>query len=411
VKVLVAPKAVEAAVVAVINVIYKHLDREGFCQRLQRALLGVCLLASSAIQAAVLPEDRADIMFHSYDGGGVTIDGPSLLVRKDFASTVSVSANYYVDNVSSASIDVEASGASRYTEQRNEYSVSADYLYDKAIISAGFTNSEEDDYEANTFYVGISQDFFGDLSTFTMSYAQGDDTVMQNGNDNLEEAVDRQNFRFGLSQIATANLILTLNYETVTDEGYLNNPYRSYRFADPNNAGSYVTETEVYPRTRTSDAVAFGGRYFLPYRAAVHGNYRYFTDDWEIESHTYSLGYTHPFKQHWIFDVSYRYYEQTGAYFYSDLHGFQSVDEKDFRARDKELSDFSSQTLGLGVSYEFQIGSSQIFDKSSLNLQLDYIEFDYQNFRDLRVNGVNPGEEPLYNFDATVIRLFLSVWY
>src|SRR5690606_13330154 len=32
--------------------------------------------------AAVLPDDRADVLYHRYDGGGVTIDGPSLLVRK-----------------------------------------------------------------------------------------------------------------------------------------------------------------------------------------------------------------------------------------------------------------------------------------------------------------------------------------
>ena len=243
--------------------------------------IGVVVLANGLVlstsNAAVLPEDRTDLMFHSYDGGGVTIEGPSILVRKEVASTVSFSANYYVDSVSSASIDVEASGASEYTEERTEYSLGVDYLYDKVIISAGFTNSEENDYEANTAFIGISQDFFGDLSTFTMSYAQGSDTVMQNGNDNLEEDVDRKNYRFGLSQILTSNLVINLNYETATEEGYLNNPYRFYRFEDPNNSANYLTATEVYPFTRTSDAAAIGARYFLPYRAALHANYRYFT--------------------------------------------------------------------------------------------------------------------------------------
>jgi len=30
----------------------------------------------------VLPEDRADTLYHRYEGGGVTVDGPSLLVRR-----------------------------------------------------------------------------------------------------------------------------------------------------------------------------------------------------------------------------------------------------------------------------------------------------------------------------------------
>ena len=63
------------------------------------------LLASSVLTAAVLPEDRADLLYHRYDGGGVVVDGPLLLVRKGFADKVSVSASYFVDTVSSASID------------------------------------------------------------------------------------------------------------------------------------------------------------------------------------------------------------------------------------------------------------------------------------------------------------------
>lgn len=370
------------------------------------AVLSACALS---VHAAVLPEDRADIMYHSYDGGGVTIDGPSVLVRKDFAGTVSVSANYYVDNVSSASIDVETSGASRYSEERTEYSLTADYLYDKTILSTGYTNSEENDYIANTYFFGVSQDFFGDLTTVTLGYARGDDQVMQNGNDSLDEEVDRQNYRLGISQIVTSKLLLNLNYETVTEEGYLNNPYRSYRYLNAGGA-STSSATEVYPATRTSDAASIGAIYYLPYRASVHGEYRYFSDDWDIKAHTYKLTYTHAYSEHWIFDISYRHYNQDAAYFYSDLFDFPSVDVKDFRARDKELSQFTTQTIGLAASYEFKIGSGEMFDKAQVNLQLDHIRFNYDNFRDLTKAG-DLGEEPLYKFDANVIKLFFSVWY
>ena len=82
----------------------------------------------------------------------MTIDGPSLLVRKNFKETVSVAGNYYVDNVSSASIDVVTSGASPYSERREEVRIGGDYLYGKSIFSAGYTNSDESDYTADTFY-------------------------------------------------------------------------------------------------------------------------------------------------------------------------------------------------------------------------------------------------------------------
>ena len=53
----------------------------------------VAVLTAQLSTAAVLPEDRLDILYHSFDGGGVTIDGPSVLVRKNIKETVSVYAN------------------------------------------------------------------------------------------------------------------------------------------------------------------------------------------------------------------------------------------------------------------------------------------------------------------------------
>lgn len=380
-----------------------------------RALLFGSLITifSAAVWAATLPEERADLMYHSYDGGGMTIDGPSLLVRKNFSETYSVSANYYVDNVSSASIDVIASGASEYSEQRDEFSITASYLHDKSLLSGGYTHSSENDYDADTFYFNISQEFFGDLTTLSLGYSRGSDEVRQNGNDAFSDEIERQNFRLGISQILTPSLMVGINYEAITEEGYLNNPYRSYRFlTNPLDlSAGFQTATEVYPRTRTSDAATLSASYFLPYRAALKAEYRYFTDDWDIDAHTYQLTYTHTLGENWVFDIKYRAYSQSNAYFYSDLFGFSALDEKDFRARDKELSEFSSQTFGVAISYDIPLlKRGKVIDRGSINLQWDHLIFDYDNFRDITKNGAI-GEESLYSFDADVIRLFISLWY
>ncbi|MCB1729679.1 MAG: DUF3570 domain-containing protein, partial [Halieaceae bacterium] len=142
------------------------------------ACAGLLACAATA-QAAVLPEERGDIMYHRYDGGGVTVDGPAVLVRKNFKETYSVNASYYVDNVSSASIDVVTTGASAYGETRTEYSLGGDYLYDKSIVGIGYTNSDESDYTSNTWYFNVSQDFFGDLTTLSFGYSQSQDDVYQ----------------------------------------------------------------------------------------------------------------------------------------------------------------------------------------------------------------------------------------
>lgn len=382
-----------------------------FKQSLRYSLLAGLFLVIESF-AAVLPEERADLMYHSYDGGGVTIDGPSLLIRKNFEETFSISANYYVDRVSSASIDVTTSGASRYTEERTEYSISSSYLSDKSILSAGFTSSDENDYQAETFFFNISQDVFGDLTTVSLSYSRGNDTVKQNGNDNFQENITKQNYQLGISQILTPNLIVGINYESVSDEGFLNNPYRNYRYfvnaLDP--SAGYQLAQEVYPQTHTSDALSLRAAYYLPYRAAFKIEYRYFTDDWGIKANNYRLTYTHPFRNNWIFDINYRFYQQNEADFYADIFQNPSNHEKDYRARDKELSHYNTETIGIALSYQLPQFSHWV-ERSKISLQWDHIAFNYDNFTDLSDTGSITGSEPLYEFDADVLRFFISLWY
>ncbi len=370
-------------------------------------ILGLLLLATS-LNAGVLPEDRADLLLHSYDGGGVTIQGPSLLVRKQFAQKFSASANYYVDKVSSASIDVITT-ASPYSEERTQYSLGLDYLHDRWLMNVGFTSSVENDYQADTFSFGISQDIFGDLTTVSLGYSLGNDVVTRRGDATFRDTVERQQYRLGLSQILTKNLLLGLSWETITDEGFLNNPYRQVRYVDTGSPLGYSYEQELYPRTRTSDAASIRMRYYLPYRAALHAEYRQYSDTWDIQADTFEIGYTHPIESGWIIEGSLRFYSQNNADFFSDL--FPSSQYQNFIARDKELSTFSSQTIRLGASYDIVRGGWRFVERGTLNVVYDHLMFDYEDFRDLRGVGAVAGTEPLYSFDANVIQVFVSFWF
>jgi len=372
-------------------------------------LIAGSLFVAAVANGAVLPEDRADIMYHGYDGGGLQVDGPSILVRKGYKDKVSVWANYYVDMITSASIDV-VSTASEYTEERKEKSIGFDYLRGKTSMGLSYTNSEESDYSANSVRFGISQDFFGDLSTLGISYARGSDTVRRNGDANFEEDVDRQTYRVDWSQVVTKNMLFSFNYESVTDEGFLNNPYRQVRYLDPSEARGYNYEPEIYPRTRTSSAQAIRGLYYLPYRAALKVEFRNYSDTWGIDAYNTEIGYTHPIDNTGLtVELKYRYYEQTAADFYSDL--FARPDQQNFMARDKELASFTTHTIGAGVTYDFDTAWLPGFKRGSMSLFVDYIDFQYDDFRDVTATGRAPGDEPLYGFDSTVTRLFFSFYY
>ena len=377
---------------------------------MRRLAIAASLLAlglPAPASAAVLPEDRADVLYHRYEGGGVTIDGPSLLVRKKFADQYSVSANYYVDMVSSASIDV-VSTASPYKEQRDQASLALDVLNGKTQYSVSVAGSDENDYTASTASFDVSQDLFGDLTTVSFGFSRGWDEVRRRGDRDFEEPVDRRSYRVGVTQVVTPSLMMNLAYETITDEGFLNNPYRSVRYLDPDSPAGYAYQPELYPRTRTSNAASLGARYFLPYRAAVHGEYRWFTDTWGIDAHTLRFGYTHPLGARWVLEGGLRWYDQSAAEFYADL--FPREDAQNFLARDKELSTFTSLMLSLGASYELPPFGAGFLQRSTVNLFYDRIRYEYDDFRDVTAGGT-PGAERLYGFDADVIRLFFSGWF
>ncbi len=368
----------------------------------------IILMAHSLnLHAAVLEADKADVLYHSYEGGGMKIDGPAFLLRKKVNESIALSAFYYVDTISSASVDV-LSNASPYTEERQEGSLGLEYLHDKTVLSFAIGQSDEDDFLAKSLSFNLSHDTFGDLTNVNLGISYGDNDVMRNGDENFLEKSKQYRVRTGLNQILTPTLTAGINIEGVVDEGYLNNPYRTVRYLDPTSDAGFGSQTEVYPNTRNSFAVKLSTSYYLPYRAALFGHYRYFTDSWDIEAHEMEVTYRHPFGENFLLELKYRTYQQTQANFYSDL--FSHKDAQNFLARDKELSDFDDVTIGLGLTYKIP---KQFFFNgmiSEATLQWDHITFDYHNFRD-RTLDAPIGEEPLYGFNADVIRAFMSVYF
>ncbi len=386
-----APKA-DTGVVVVVTETWRH--------RIAAALLPLPLLAN----AAILPEDRSDALYHSYEGGGLSVTGPSILVRKGDAKRFSVSANYYADSITSASIDVVTQG-SEYTEARDQYSIGLDYLNSNTIMSLGYTNSEESDYKSDTYSITMSQTMFGNMTTVTIGYSRGMDDIFRNNDDAFAKTADHQNYHISLTQVLTKDLLLSVNYDTITDEGFLNNPYRSFAYEDAtNNPGIIFYELEDYPDTRTSNAISANFLYYLPYRATIKAGYRFYADDWDITAHTASLAYVHPYGDRWIFETGYRYYTQSAADFYSDL--FSGQNTQNFKARDKELSEFYDHSFSLGVTYEIPGGKRGFVDRATLNFKYTYIMFKYDNFSDFR----DPSR-PNYEFSADVIAAFASIWY
>lgn len=385
------------------------------CRHLTRLAALAALLLIRTASAGVLPDDRADIFYSKYSGGGMDITGKSVLVRKKITENLAVEANYFVDSVSGASVDV-LSNASVIKDERKQKSGTVEYLHDKTTYSLSFINSAERDYISNTTHFALSQDMFGDLTTLTLGWSRTRDKVGENNGGAFTPKVtwlghaESQSYNVGLSQILTKNLIGGLSLEVITDDGYLANPYRSILIDQSGSKPGYFQGSQVYPQTRTSTAVQGQAKYYLPYRAAVTGSYRYFRDTWGIKANTVELDYTHPIGNIWIFEGRFRYYKQGHADFYSDLFPF--ANSQNFMGRDQDLSTSKNTTIGGKVTYAFLPDGWKFFKRGTATVDVSRISFHYLDFRDPRSGQFsNFGDYPLYRFDATVFQIYMSMFF
>ena len=370
---------------------------EGFARRRQpRAerpaaaqvfgLVGGLLMGPGA-NAIDLPEDRGDAMYHFYDGGGVEAHGPALLVRKSIADKVSLSASYYVDMVSNASIDVVTT-ASPYDEKRTEYGLGADTVYRDARLSLSASSSKEPDYRADTVNLDVAQEVFGGMTTVNLGFTRASDEVGKKNAPEFSATALHWRYRLGVTQILTPRWLASLNFESISDDGYLGSPYRSALVFG-------ATVPERVPSTRSSRAVKLRTLGEIGTIGAAFADYRYYWDTWGIRAHTMGVGFSRYFGDRLLADAYLRYHTQDAALFYSDNASTETV----YVSRNRQLSTFSSLGPSVKVSYRARQvpGSYEI----RLNGTYEWLDFKFDDFTDVRT-----GE--LYSYSAHVLQLYVT---
>jgi hypothetical protein len=353
------------------------------------ALLGGVLAAGGA-RAVDLPQDSAEMLYHAYNGGGVSANGPAVLVRKRLLDKVALSASYYVDAVSNASVDVVTT-ASPYSERRTEYNLGADYVYRNSRIAMSTSSSEEPDYTAKRLGMDITQETFGGMTAVTLGFSHGSDQVGKHGSPEFVDNATHWQYRLGLSQILSPRWIMSANMEAIADDGFLGNPYRVARVFG-------ATVPERSPRTRSSRSVMLRAIGDLGSRDALHADYRYFWDTWGIKAHTAEVGYSRYFGAPWLADTFVRYYKQEHALFYSDNASSETL----YISRNRQLSSFNGVSLGAKLAYVLHKEPGQFEVK--LNGAYEYQRYQFSDFTDLRSGD-------LYNYHANVLQVYLTATY
>lgn len=262
----------------------------------------------------------------------------ALDVQNDYQTGASP---WFVGQSASGKPGVYMSGAS-IQDNRVEVGVNTRYYW--ADGNAGFTavHSDEDDYTGRSMTFDVNFNSEDASRTYSVSVSRSNDTVSP-VKERIpvfidSEDIDTHSAYFGVSQILTRTTIVKIGLSYTYSDGYLTDPYKF---------------NDARPDERNRYTLSAGYRRFFPEAdGALQTDYRYYSDDWGIDSHTLEIAWFQHLGQHSLKPYV-RYYSQSEADFFSVV----ADRTQDYYADDYRLSTFGAFTAGL--SYTYSMGQWQ----------------------------------------------------
>ncbi len=183
---------------------------------------------------------------------------------------------------------------------------------------------------------------------------------------------------FGFSQILHKNIQGSLLLDFVKQQGLLSTPFQRVYFKDVED--SFIEDfqladnVEQLPDSRFK--VAVGGRLnaYLNETFVLRTFYRYYYDDWGITSHTASLEVPIKITSKFTLYPSFRFYNQTAADYFNPYQEALSTDE--FYTSDYDLSEYSANQFGFGVSYTDIFTKTHIWKFGLKSIDLKFYQYD-----------------------------------
>lgn len=180
------------------------------------------------------------------------------------------------------------------------------------------------------------------------------------------------------SQILHKNIQGSLALDVVQQSGLLSTPFQRVYFADV--ADSFIDNFQLADAIeRLPDSrfkIAIGGRlnWYLHETLSLRTFYRYYTDDWGINSHTASIEMPIKITDKFTLYPSYRFYNQTKADYFNPYESALSTDT--FYTSDYDLSQYTANQFGFGVSYTDIFTKAHIWKFGLKGIDLKFFKYD-----------------------------------
>ena len=178
----------------------------------------------------------------------------------------------------------------------------------------------------------------------------------------------RYGLRLGLAsggEVVNKNFQVAFLADTGYQEGLLATKFNRVYFED------LSVRSEKLPSTRFKIPVGIRGNYYLNDKIVLRTFYRYYYDNWNINSHTFSFEPSYKLTEFSSIAIPYRFYHQSQAKYFDAKNQHQLTNE--YYTSDYDLSKFSSNMIGL--DYHIVDSNKGIFNIKrihSLDLRYGY---------------------------------------
>lgn len=305
-----------------------------------------------------------------------------------------VTAHQGVNVISSASTD-RIDGVSSASKEDAHLSISVSYseiIPAKRLISSwNGSFSSESDYASKGIGYALQK-----VSTNTnhriglSATAFFDDWVMifpeelREDKDNFPTKDFRNTYSLVLhgNSVVNKRTILFWNLGSTFQHGLLSTPFHRVYFSD-----TAISGLEVLPYDRFKMPVSLGANVFLFHFLILKPNYRFYTDNFGILSHTFDLKAIMKLNPYMSFKGEVRYaIQKQSKYFYE--YAQSSINDQ-YRTSDYDLGAFTSLYYNAGISYAPLKGLLSI-----KRFSIDVLELRYTVFQ--RSNGLSSSLISLY---------------
>ncbi len=348
--------------------------------RLSTAALALPGILQQAHSGRVEETYNADFQYGHYGESNdrVDVDIFEGVLSAPIGRSLTASLNLVRDTITGASprynrrdeqgkIQQVLSGAT-LREQRDAISPTITYFFDQAALSLGGSFSREHDYTSRLVNTQLSVDLNKKLTTLNIGGSVAFDEIEPTG-ETFKRSKTTQQYFLGFSQIIDKDTVIRSNITFGYRNGFLSDPYKRVLFE---NSG-------IRPDTRPENKFQWAWlaqyvHYFKQFNsAALHADYRFYSDEWGVEAHTFEFSWHQPVADGWQIIPQFRYYSQNRADFYEPV--FTGNSNATVFSSDYRLADFGAFSGGLKISKEL----TRIAGLSQIKFQAGFEYYDRQS--------------------------------